>query len=66
MYKKFTLAGLIIIFSSVFIIAGGVTNIKEVLNETIFTVEVRKYDTKPASAASEFETTKEISAADGT
>lgn len=45
---------------------AGVTNIKEVLNDTGMTVEVRKYDTKPLSAASEFETTKEIPANGGT
>ena len=45
---------------------AGVTNIKEVLNDTGMTVEVRKYDMKPLSAASEFETTKEIPANGGT
>jgi hypothetical protein len=46
--------------------AGGVTNIKEVLNETNMTVELRKYDRKPLAAASEFETTGEIPTGGGT
>lgn len=52
--------------ASVNALAGGVTNIKEVLNDTGFKVEVRKYDTKPLAASSEFETTKEIPADGGT
>ncbi len=46
--------------------AGGVTNIKEIINNTPMTVEVRKYDTKPLAAGVEYETTKEIPADGGT
>lgn len=63
---KIISAALLIAFSSVVANAGGVTNIKEILNKTDLTVEVRKYDTKPLAAAGEFETTKEIPAGGGT
>ena len=46
-------------------IAGGVTNIKEIVNNTSMTVEVRKYDIKAGAAASAFETTREIPANGG-
>jgi hypothetical protein len=47
-------------------IAGGVTNIKEIINNTAMTVEVRKYDIKTGAAGSDFETTNEIPANGGT
>ena len=46
-------------------IAGGVTNIKEIVNNTAMAVELRKYDVKAGGAASEFETTQEIPANGG-
>lgn len=46
-------------------IAGGVTNVKEIVNNTGMTVEVRKYDIKAGAAGSEFETTREIPANGG-
>ena len=46
--------------------AGGVTNIKEVINNTGQVVEIRKYDIKALGAATEFETTGEIPANGGT
>ena len=45
--------------------AGGVTNIKEIVNNTAMAVEVRKYDVKAGGAGSEFETTSEIPANGG-
>lgn len=66
MCKKIISAILLIAFSSVFANAGGVTNVKEILNNTDLTVEIRKYDTKPLAAANEFETTKEIPVRGGT
>jgi len=47
-------------------LAGGVTNIKEVINNTGQIVEIRKYDIKALGAATEFETTGEIPANGGT
>ncbi|HUR98585.1 MAG TPA: hypothetical protein VMZ26_11025 [Pyrinomonadaceae bacterium] len=46
-------------------IAGGVTNIKEIINNTAMTVEVRKYDIKAGAAGVGFETTHEIPANGG-
>src|SRR5688572_7089309 len=46
-------------------VAGGVTNIKEIVNNTGMTVEVRKYDVKAGAAAAGFETTNEIPANGG-
>ena len=46
--------------------AGGITNIKEIINNTPLTMEVRKFDTKPLAAAAEYETTGEIPADGGT
>lgn len=47
--------------------AGGVTNIKEIINNTPMMIEVRKLDTKPTLAAVvEYETTGEIPADGGT
>lgn len=63
--KYFILIPVILFYASINA-SAGVTNIKEVLNETGISVEVRKYDTKPLAAGSEFETTKEIPANGGT
>lgn len=65
MSKKIISALLFIVFSSIFANAGGVTNITEVVNNTGFVVEVRKYDTQPLAAGIAFETTKEIPADGG-
>jgi hypothetical protein len=46
-------------------VAGGVTNIKEIVNNTAMTVEVKKYDVKAGAAAGGFETTNEIPANGG-
>ncbi len=46
--------------------AGGVTNVKEIINNTAMTIEVRKYDLKNGSAGHEFETTGEMPANGGT
>lgn len=66
MYKKFMPALLILLSLSVFAKAGGVTNIKEVVNNTHMTVEVRKYDVGATAAGGHYETTKEIPADGGT
>ncbi len=66
MYKKSILALVIVVFSTAAANAGGVTNIKEVVNNTGMTVEVRKYDVKTTAAGAEFETTNEIPADGGT
>lgn len=66
MYKKFILAIAIVIYSTVAANAGGVTNIKEVVNNTGWTVEVRKTDVGTAAAGSQSETTGEIPAEGGT
>jgi hypothetical protein len=46
-------------------VAGGVTNIKEIINNTAMAVEVREYDIKTGAAGSDFETTQEIPANGG-
>lgn len=46
MYKKFILATLLIVFSSVFASAGGVTNIKEVVNRSSKVVKLSTYENK--------------------
>ncbi len=66
MYKKFILAIVMMVVSVILANAGGVTNIKEIINNTPLTMEVRKFDTKPLAAAAEYETTGEIPADGGT
>ncbi len=48
------------------VFAGGVTNVKEIINNTAMTIEVKKYDVKTGSAGADFETTGEIPANGGT
>lgn len=66
MKTKYVGLMLLVLFCVALDVRAGVTNIKEVLNETGMTVEVRKYDTKPLAAQAEFETTGEIPASGGT
>ena len=65
MLTKFISAAVLAILSCGVAIAGGVTNIKEIVNNTAMTVEIRKYDVKAGAAAAEFETTQEIPANGG-
>lgn len=66
MFIKLTLTTMLAILLCGAAKAGGVTNIKEVVNNTRLTVEIRKYDTKPLAAGNEYETTREIPADGGT
>ena len=50
MRRKSLILMLAILFCASVNVFGGVTNIKEVINETGMTVEIRKYDTKPLGA----------------
>lgn len=68
MYKTilFLITAAIMFFGASVSTQAGVTNIKEILNDTGMSVEVRKYDKKTLGAASEFETTNEIPGGGGT
>lgn len=66
MLKKIFLFLLLTAISCGNALAGGVTNIKEVVNNTPLTIEIRKYDTGALTAGATFETTHEIPANGGT
>lgn len=66
MCNKIILAIVMIVFSSVLANAGGVTNIKEIINNTPMWIEIRKFDTKPLAAGAEYESTGKITADGGT
>lgn len=65
MFTKIISMAVLTVLSCGIALAGGVTNVKEIVNNTRMVVEVRKYDTKPGAAAPEFETTREIPANGG-
>ena len=65
MFTKIISVAMLGLLSCGMAMAGGVTNVKEIVNNTRLTVEVRKYDIKTGGAATEFETTKEIPANGG-
>src|SRR5687767_14390879 len=65
MFTKIISMAVLTVLSCGLALAGGVTNIKEIVNNTRMVVEVRKYDTKPGGAGVDFETTREIPANGG-
>ena len=65
MLTKIVSTGLLAILFCGAAMAGGVTNVKEIVNNTAMIVEVRKYDIKTGGAGTEFETTREIPANGG-
>jgi hypothetical protein len=66
MLTKIISIAILLVLGCASALAGGVTNIKEIINNSGQTIEVRKYDVKALGAASEFETTGEIPANGGT
>ncbi|MBA2736763.1 MAG: hypothetical protein H0U50_08265 [Pyrinomonadaceae bacterium] len=62
MFKKFISVVLLIIFSSVFANAGGVTNVKEVVNNTAGVVKLLKRDFTGNAITTHIENTPEIAA----
>ena len=66
MLTKIISIAILFVVSCGAVMAGGVTNIKEVINNTGQVIELRKYDIKAGAAATEFETTGEIPANGGT